>query len=506
MTPDKNYDSAFCGSLPIHNINLVQPYGVLLVLDGASLQIVQASENAHLVFNLPVTELAGTPLQAHVGEAAVNLLTAHFDKATSNKIPFTLTVQDKQYLALAHAKTGYILVEIELNAYETASLQPFVSVFQELKYSMLAIEEAPTTAAMCTVAARELKKISGFDKVMIYHFDENWNGTVVAEEMEPAMESYMGFTFPASDIPRQARDLYQRNAYRLIPSREYTPVKLYPVINPVTHAFVDLSDCNMRAVAAVHIEYLKNMGVMASMSTRIMYGDKLWGLIACHHREAKYLSFEMCAVFELLSGIMSAKVTALNNKEQSLFNALLNESHARFIEQVYNSQGVTAAFAAGGAHLLSLFNATGAALIQQGKVQLYGQTPGAEELEELVFWLNARKLKNTWSETHLSSVFDTAHKYTGHASGLLAIPLNSNGDDYLLLFRPEVVRTVNWGGNPDEAIQFEGNTGKYHPRHSFKLWQQTFRAISLPWHDEELRMAEYLRSFIYEFNTRQVLP
>src|SRR5439155_4932601 len=132
--------------------------------------------------------------------------------------------------------------------------------------------------------------------VMIYQFDNNWNGTVIAEAMEAGMDSYLGLKFPASDIPKQAREMYRKNPYRFIPDVDYQPVRLYPVLNPVSGGFTDLTDSNLRSVAGVHLEYLRNMQVMASMSTRIVKEDQLWGLISCHHRTAKYLSYQMCSL------------------------------------------------------------------------------------------------------------------------------------------------------------------------------------------------------------------
>ncbi|WP_114941825.1 GAF domain-containing protein, partial [Mucilaginibacter endophyticus] len=155
-------------------------------------------------------------------------------------------------------------------------------------------------------AVHELRRITGFDGIMMYRFDEDWNGTVIAEEKDaPELEHYLGHTFPGSDVPRQARDLYLKNSYRLIPDRDFTPVRLYPVMNPVTNTFIDLSDCNLRGVAAVHLEYLKNMNVQASMSIRVIDNGKLWGLIACHHVRPHYLSFETGAVCEMLSSVIS---------------------------------------------------------------------------------------------------------------------------------------------------------------------------------------------------------
>ncbi|GGH78497.1 light-regulated signal transduction histidine kinase (bacteriophytochrome) [Filimonas zeae] len=502
MSNHKNYDSEFCGSLPIHYINLVQPYGVLLVLQKNTLNIVQASENAADLFDTPVEQLLQQTLYNWLDALSADVLTRKLSGNIKEKIPVSLSVGNKKALALVHDKEAYLVIELELLNNPDARDMSFVDVYQEVKYAMAAIDQAVSSQEVCTIAARELKKLSGFDKVMIYLFDDNWNGTVLAEEMEEGMESYFGFTFPASDIPKQARALYLKNPYRFIPDRDYTPVKLYPVINPVTDSFVDLSDCNMRGVAAVHVEYLKNMKVTASMSTRIIHNEKLWGLIACHHRTAKPMSYQECSVFELLSNVISAKINSLINREQLFFTTQINNRRSLFVEHIYNGGGIAKGFEDSGEDILHLFNATGAVLVEGNSLSTKGQVPAGSELEDIVLWLNAKKLHQVFCENHLSDVYEHAAGYAGIASGILVIPVNIAQDEYMILFRPEVIRTINWGGNPDEAIRFETDAKSYHPRHSFKLWQQTVRNISLPWKEEELQAAESLRSFIFEYVTR----
>lgn len=503
MSINKNYDSEFCGSLPIHHINVVQPYGVLVVLEKVSLNIVQASENAADIFETPVEQLVQQSLYHYLDNASAAALNKKVERQLKDKLPVTLMLHGKKVLALLHVKEPYLLMEVELPRNETQSAMTFVDVYQEVKYAMAAIDLAANTQEICTIAAQELKKLSGFDKVMIYHFDENWNGTVVAEEMEEGMESYMDFTFPASDIPRQARALYLRNPYRFIPDRDYTPVKLYPVINPVTHSFVDMSDCNVRGVAVVHVEYLKNMKVVASMSTRILHNEGLWGLIACHHRTPKPMSYQECSVFELLSNVISARMASLHNSEQLNFNTTLAHRRTLLVEQIYNKGSLAEGFTASGSNLLSLFNAQGATLVQHGKTMTIGKVPVSSDLEDLVLWLNAKKLQQVFHEHSLSAAYEHAGAYTDVASGILVIPVAGMEEGYLIFFRQEVVRTVNWGGNPDDAMRFETDAKSYHPRHSFALWQQTVRNTAMPWKEEEVRTAESIRSFIYEYTTRR---
>ncbi len=495
-----NYDSDFCGSLPIHLTNLIQSYGILLVVEQATGKIIQASENCDQVFNVSVQSLVNTEIQKYIGSEAYISLQEKFARPLKDKIPAVWQVNGVQVLSLIHRRENHLLIEINIEPITSEDQETFLEVYQELKYAMSAIESSPTVEEACKVAAAELKRISGFDKVMIYRFDKEWNGTVLAEVKEDTMESYFGFTFPASDIPQQARQLYLRNPYRFIPDCNYQPVKLYPVINPMTKAFIDLSDCNIRSVAAVHIEYLKNMNVTASMSTRILKNDKLWGLIACHHRTAKNVSYAMCSIFEILSGIISIKISSLENQELHENETRVTNLYTNLIEAVYKSNDLDKTLLSPQG-VMNLFEGTGAVVTANGKVYGVGEIPATENMEDLILWLHTRQPRKNFSTDSLPALYENASDYQAIGSGLLVIPINYLEDQYILVFRPEKIRVINWGGNPDERIQFEKDSRNYHPRHSFKQWQEQVRGTSIPWSDEELKIAESLRSFIYEYET-----
>lgn len=498
-----NYDSEFCGNLPIHHTNLVQPYGVLLIINTVTGEIMQASENTHGIFGLPVDQVVGTSLSSYLSEKAFQHLEQKLKNEFNDHIPAVWTINNKDFLVLIHRKEKYLLVEIDSEPLTLGKQESFVEVYQEVKYAMASIEATKTLEETCLLAAKELKRISGFDKVMIYRFDAEWNGTVIAEEREKDMESYMGFTFPASDIPKQARQLYLKNPYRFIPDREYKPVKLYPVINPITGSFLDLSDCNLRSVAAVHLEYLKNMGVTSSMSTRILHKDALWGLIACHHKTPKYLSFEMCSIFEMMSSMISVKITSLQNQESMALENNIAYNYSELIESIFRSNELDRNLLAEHG-VLKLFDATGAVIARNGKFYKQGDTPAQDQLEELLLWLHTRQLKRVFATETLSNDYDYAKDYADVASGMLVIPINQAKDQYLILFRKEKLYVINWGGNPEERIQFDKDEKNYHPRNSFKQWQQKVQGVALPWRKEELNIAETLRSFIYEFETSAV--
>ncbi|HEV9037750.1 MAG TPA: GAF domain-containing protein [Puia sp.] len=504
MSSNPNYDSELCGKVPIHLINTVQPYGVLLVISRRSLEIVQASENVEPLFRMTAPDLIRRSLQDFLDNAAFGFLQRIASGDNSDRIPQIWPIHGEKYLALLHVKESHILAEVDVRPYREEEQSSFVSIYQEIKYSMALIESATTTSAICAIAARELRRISGFDKVMIYRFDRDWNGTVIAEECEKDMESYLGFTFPASDIPKQARALYLHNPYRYIPDRNYQPVKIYPVINPVTQSFTDLSDCNVRGAASVHLEYLANMGVTASMSTRILNNDSLWGLIACHHRTARHLSFQLCSVFELLSDFISSRMNSLYNKEKQEANIRIRDIYARLLEQTYDSRDLYRGLLEGDATLLQLFDAHGAVMSHGGRLDTKGILPDKENLDEMLLWLNTRRLTRTLHTDHLAGQFDQATQYPDIASGLLAIPYHPEEEKYLLLFRPEEKRIIDWGGDPGGRIVFEKDGLNYHPRHSFKQWREIVSGTSQPWKEEQLTVAENLKSFLYEYTSKQI--
>ena len=507
MTEPKNYDSAFCGRVPLHQTNLVQPHGILMLVEKQSGTILQVSENVAELLGKEAPEVVQTALSQYIIPGQYQNLQKRFEGIVTGRIPFTLSFikngAPKTFLTLVQSLEAYLLVEIEKEAVAEEE-NSFINVYGELKFVLSAIDTATSIEAAASVVAKELKRISGFDKVMVYQFDEGWNGTVIAEELEAGMDAYLGLKFPASDIPKGARDMYRKTPYRLIPNADYVPVRLYPVINPATHAFTDLSPTNLRSVAAVHIEYLHNMNVTASMSTRILKAGQLWGLISCHHRTPKYLSYQTCSLFELLSDIVSAKIAALEQQQTAQLKADMHQVYSKVVEGIYIKDHLVQGIAAQHQQVLDLLKADGLATVFQKEIQTFGTTPSVADIEDLIFWLQASNARQTFQETALSGKYEQAATYTADASGLLVLPIQPERGMYILAFRPEAVRKVTWGGNPDEAIRFSADQKSYHPRASFQQWQQTVSQQALPWSPEQLEMAEMFRNFAISFTLNKM--
>lgn len=499
---EKNYDSAFCGSIPLHLINLIQPHGVLLILDKQNFNIVQVSENIENVLGIPVNRITGQPLSAFVEARQMADIHSKTDKwDIKDRVSLNMEIkagdQSKLFSATVHIKEEYVMMELE-ETRDDATIESFIHIYQEVKYIMAVLKEARTTEEIGNITTAEIKKLSGFDRVMLYQFDKDWNGTVLGEAREKDMEPYLHLRFPASDIPRQSRDLYFKNPYRLIPNREFTPARLLPVINPLTKTFTDLSDATLRSVPAVHIEYLRNMQVMASMSTAIIINKQLWGIISCHHKAPMYPNYEMRSAFELLANIIAVQIAAKESEKDLLYKSQLNIINSQLIEQMYGSRDFVKGLMIKKTTIMKLFSASGAALYYEGELHVIGKTPRADQIKELIKWLQIQKIEKVYATDSLPRTFSKSQEYAGVASGLIAFPISYRKGEYVLGFRAEVIQTVEWGGNPNERIQIEPDGKTYHPRNSFATWKETVKFTSLPWAVQEIEAAESLRTSVLE--------
>jgi len=482
------FDSEFCGQIPIHLTNLTQPYGVLLVVN-RNLDVIQRSGNASVLFSSQTDINLKQVLPSEEVHEMIRL--------TDSPLGTYLrqwNFLNKQFPVWIHHQGDFLVIEVDVQSEEYDAPKTFLQVYQDLRDFVSSLSQQTGVEQIAARAASELRRLSGFDKVMIYRFDAMWNGYVLAESCDESMERFIGFMFPASDIPRQARELYKRTPYRFIPDVDARPEKLTPLMNPLTNAFLDLSLCNLRSVALVHAEYLRNMNVRASLSIRILHQNELWGLITCHHRQPRPISHRLCSLFELASNVLSSRISAAIYEEFHNVRTRLASLYATYLESVYVSGEIL-----GNQDLLTLFSATGVAVADGCNVKTTGVVPPEDFLDELLLWLETRPMHEVMSSSALYSVYEPASSQRQSASGLLVIPASPFTDKRVLLFRPEILQVLEWGGDPHDRIQFEEDGKRYHPRSSFASWRQQVEGVASDWHPEELAYAEMLRNFFYEF-------
>jgi light-regulated signal transduction histidine kinase (bacteriophytochrome) len=357
---------------------------------------------------------------------------------------------------------------------------------------------------MCQAVVSEVQTITGFERIMVYQFDPEGAGIVIAEEKLEDLSPYLGLHYPPSDIPQQAKQLYTNNLLRLIPNVNYQPVELIPINNPLDNSPVDLSFSVLRSVSPIHIEYLKNMGVTASMSISLIQGEKLWGLIACHDSLPKYLSYEVRTACEFIGQIMSLELANKEANEDLEYKMKLKSIQSKFLEAIPQAGNLRDYLITSESNLLEIVNAKGSVICWDDKFTLSGQTPEESDLPELLAWVDNKIQNNIFYTSSLSKVYPAAAKFKNVASGLLALVISKVHKTYILWFRPEVIQTVTWGGNPHKAVEVETDGScRLSPRKSFELWKETVQDKSLPWKSCEIQAVTELRSAIVGIVLRQ---
>ncbi len=501
--PSQIADLTNCDKEPIHVPGAIQPHGVLLVLREPALTICQVSENAQSLLGVPVQSLLGSPLEALLPAAQAERVRAILlAERLQDQNPLKLTTRgngaELSFNGIAHRHRGRLILELEPSSAQESL--PFFGFYHQARGSMSRLRDARDLTALCEEAAREVRRLTGFDRVILYRFDAEWNGQVIAEDREENADPYLGLHFPASDIPRQARELYTLNWLRIIPSVGYVPARILALPEEMANGSLDMSFCVLRSVSPIHLEYLRNMGVFASMSISLLREGRLWGLISCTHVSGpKYIPYEVRTACEFVGEFMSSFIATKEGHENYDQRLRARSVQARLLERMTRNPD----FAVGLCHpppeLLDLTGASGAAVYFNGSTTIVGNAPSDEQLQGLIHWLGSKTDPQELFVTNsLSWDYPEAEAFKDVAAGLIAASMSRGRHNYVLWFRSEVVQTVEWGGNPNKSVDIEDDQLRLHPRKSFALWKETVRGRSLPWKDYEVEAARELRRNIID--------
>lgn len=495
----QNQDLTACEREPIHIPGAIQGHGLFFGLREPELEIVMVSTNVPDFLDLAASACLGRPLSEILQTSSYRELQQALDTGqleAANPLNIQLkSSQPKAQVAfdgIVHRSQGLLILELEPRLkFEGPS---FFSFYHAVQQSMFRLEKAPTIESATQITAEEVARLTGFGRVMVYQFDEEWHGRVVAESLRPdlGMSSYLGLHFPQSDIPSQARRLYSLNSLRLIADVEYQPVPLLPALHPDSAVSLDLSHSTLRSVSPIHIEYLRNMKVSASMSISIMKDDKLWGLIACHHPEPHYVSFQVRSACRFIGQLIAQQIHTIEARATFEQRALIREK-LTWIRGHFHERGLLNALPTVDHDLIDLVGASGAAFYLQNNWHRLGKTPEVEDLDKLLAWLRETAPSDVFSTHRLAKDFPEARPYAALASGLLAIPLSKAGG-HLLWFKPEIVRTVYWAGEPRKVPTDAPN--RLNPRTSFASWKEVLREQAEPWTKADVEAAVDLRTVL----------
>jgi len=492
----QDIDLTACEREPIHIPGSIQPHGVLLAIRLSDRTLAYASANIGAVFGLAPSAALGRPLAEILPALATEFEAplADLPPAGTTRTLGTLqiaTAQGPASFEAAISRSGDCAV-LELEEPPSGTVPSLEAIYPTLRRFVEQLQGASTIDTLCRLAAQAIRHMTGFDRVLIYRFDEQWNGTVVAEDRNDALPSYLDLRFPASDIPAQARELYRRNRLRIIPNANYTPVP----IHSRDPAPLDLSDSVLRSVSPVHLEYMRNMGTLASMSISILRDGRLWGLISCHSKEPKRVSLQVRNACDFLTQIFSLQLEARENTVLVENRARLGHVQTRLLAHMAAEDYFITGLVNHPEDLMLLAVAQGAAVLTQDHCWCLGNAPGEDEVRALFAWLSRHHQEDVFATDRLPDLYPPAKNYADRASGLLAISISKAQASYVLWFRPEVVQTVKWGGNPQKPVHEEAGSVRLHPRRSFEIWKETVRGRSLPWGRSEVEAVRELRNAV----------
>ncbi len=497
---EKALDLSSCDREPIHVPGSIQPHGVLLALGEPQLTVMQASVNVAERLGRPLAEVLGQPVTAFLDDVSAQALRGGLALERLEDLnPLRVTTPAGMFDALVHRHQGMLILELE-----AADLSP-EHTHHPLRQALGHLQAEASREGLLEAIAAEMQRLTGFERVMVYRFDAEGHGVVEAEVNTSGLEDYRGLHYPASDIPRQARDLYLKTWIRSIPDAGYQPVPLSPALRPDTGAPLDLSFASLRSVSPIHLEYLANMGVRSSMSVSLVVRGALWGLVSClHHRGAHFLSAKVRSDCELLGRLASLQLSALGDREVAYRRTARQAPLEALVAELRSGQDALEPLLGRPAELLGLVGATGAAVVHDEAVITVGTAPGEATVRELAAWLDTRAGAGVVASASVAGELPGMEAHRATVSGVLGFALPGPVRRRLLWFRPELVQTVSWGGDPHKPVELDAGT-RLHPRRSFALWREELRLRSEPWSAGAVEAAEDLRRHVVEIDlARQV--
>ncbi len=472
----------------------IQPHGMLIALKDPELKIIKVSANTKEYLGIPADELLEKTLKSCLNidriEAIADFWQEKFASINSLKIEILNSKKHKYFDATIHRTKQEIILELE----PTLSLQEssFSSFYNLVRSTMAKIKKVSDLKEFIDSIAREIQKITNFDRVMIYQFDRTGAGEVVAEAKRSPLSSYLGLHYPPTDVPTPARKLYERNSIRYIPNMSCEFVKLIP--NAAQSQPLDLSLSILRSADPCCVEYHQNMGAQSLLVVPLIKEQTLWGLISCQHQTPKYLPYQIRTVCEFVGKLVSLELVNKQTREELEYLVKLKSVRSESIEAIAKADNFKEALIDCPDYLLDLVSATGLAVCLGAEINLFGNTPTKQQVSNILDRADAWIEDSLFDTNSLAKLYPEAEAFKDSASGLLILRLSKARGYYILWFRPEVIQTVNWAGNPSESIEQQDDGFNLSPRKSFAKWQEIVKLSSLPWREWEIENALNFRN------------
>ncbi|WP_293310544.1 ATP-binding protein [Pedobacter sp. UBA5917] len=489
-------DLTNCDREPIHIPGKIQSHGFLIAVDKNNLSITYLSENTGDFLQEQAKNLLEKPLsilnnfikqqdpEFNIEDLLkLGIIRKSFDAVS----PHPLEINGNPFYLIISSSNNDWLLE-----FEPVTLQ--YDIQSSIGRSASSMLQGKSISALLSGAALEVKKLIDYDRIMIYKFLDDGHGEVVAEEKEENLEPFFGLHYPASDIPKQARELYKLNLTRLIAdvNTSDSPIVTFKEDQPL-----DLTNGGLRAVSPIHIQYLKNMGVHSSFSISLISHGELWGLIACHNYSPKFIDYKAREGSKLIGQILSSALEYRQDEEDAEVIAKFKDTARVLTEHLGRDKYLVEAITTHKTSILDVTKASGVAIIFENELKTLGSVPTDDEIWELTNWLRDTSDESIYYTHRLPEIHLPAKKYKAIASGILACTLNKELGEMIIWFKPEMISNVNWAGNPEKpATPSENGLLSLSPRKSFEIWSQVVNNTSEKWFAEEISSVLRIREII----------
>ena len=385
----------------------------------------------------------------------------------------------------AHRSGRQVCIDIEPVEYDFRRVSPLLLTQPVLD----SFKHATSSAELCDLAVRGMRELTGYDRVMVYEFNELGGGEVVAEQRNSLIESCLGLQFPATDIPPQARRQYVRQRIGMVTDSDYVPVAL--IADPLLDDRVplDLTHSCLRSVSPMHREYMRNMETRASLTVGLVDGDLLWGMLVCHHAAPRVSGTELRAAVNVIGQVVSLLHGSLRQADLSTQRLRRNTMLRTLVDRLASALTLPAALASVEAELLHLVDATGAVVRISGELLYFGRTLSKPLTELAVSLLHCNSCGDVLAVDDLGRRYPELAGEMSDGCGALMLPLSYCSDDAILWLRPEHRRTIRWGGDPEAQGPVDPVSGYRTPRKSFTAWAEEVKHRSAPWTQADIALA-----------------
>lgn len=495
-----------CAQEPIQYPEAIQEHGILFVIN-ENYEILRASNNTQHFLELPAKEFLNQKLHQffELPEDFGQYYNPMFENAyskTENMYFQTLSQyelifipQKKYFIAtLTRVETNFIL-ELECKPKEKEKLNPFV-ISKEILLDVNQYKE--DLSHMLEDAIQKIQLLTGFGRVMVYKFAPDWSGEVITEVKIESMPSYLGLHFPASDIPEQARVLYTKNWIRVIPDVYYQAVPI--ISNEMTPTKpIDLSHVSLRSVSPVHIQYLKNMKINATIAISLIINNKLWGLIVGHHPEPRSISVDKRNICEFIGQVLSLQINAYEKHKADLKRERTQTGLEIITSKLFENTNLFQELQDLSQRLIELVNAHSFWIVWGQEEFLTEDIPeDAQERQKLLNFLKTyfKNHDTPYFSHQIGEFINLSPDFLKKVGGVLAVSISIQQNLYLIWFKKEKISTVSWVGSQEKNLVFKDNRARLLPRNSFDVWKETVKGESAAWLVQDLEAVTALKASI----------